>query len=436
MRIYLNPGHDIKYDPGACGNGLQEAQVALSVGELVKKYLEAIGYEVRMLQSDNLYYDTNYSDRPTAVVADANNWDADLFVSIHCNAASNPAALGTECLFYPGSTKSMLLSQMVQLQLIASLDTVDRGIKERANLVVLKRTDMPATLVEIGFISNPDDAAILRDRQDDIARAIARGITDYVLGRSTADQIPTNDEPATEEQPTPTPTEDPRTQDLISPDPTRVDETPAPSSHKVMDNDELAKWIATTLIETGVEGGYDAVSCSTAGDYPSIGCSQWEGDRADDLLERIPGGSKFADTPYSVLDRQGLLGELSELLDSPEGQKAQLEKLAEDCRWYVDTLQQIPGFDDTRCMIYAGAWCPTSTSCVKTFISNRAHRFDIHSLKALNDIFDDEYAYAVGCGEYAAGYSNRAHNTYQYVASIDLTTDYGIPEYGKGIYGR
>ena len=61
---------------------------------------------------------------------------------------------------------------------------------------------------------------------------------------------------------------------------------------------EIAHEIAKGLIETGIEGGFDAISCSTGGDYPSIGCSQWEGDRADDLLDKIPGGEKFVDRPY------------------------------------------------------------------------------------------------------------------------------------------
>ena len=63
--------------------------------------------------------------------------------------------------------------------LIDSIDTVDRGVKYMPELLVLKCTDMPAVLVEMAFIDNDDDAALLTDKQDDIARAIARGVTDY-----------------------------------------------------------------------------------------------------------------------------------------------------------------------------------------------------------------------------------------------------------------
>ena len=97
MRVYINPGHDIDYDSGAVNpdSGLRECDVALKIGKVVKGYLEAAGCECRLLQSDNLCYDSSYEDRPVAVCADANNWPADVFVSIHCNAA-NGCARGTE----------------------------------------------------------------------------------------------------------------------------------------------------------------------------------------------------------------------------------------------------------------------------------------------------------------------------------------------------
>lgn len=180
MKVYINPGHDTKYDSGACGYGLREADVAANVGELVKNYLVAAGCEVMLRQSDNLCYDSSYSDRPIAVVPEANNWDADIFVSIHCNAF-NGEARGTECEVYSKTSAkdAVKLAGCIQSQLVDMLKTVDRGVKERPNLIVLKQTDMPATLVEIAFIDNEKDANKLKYCRDDIARAIARGITDY-----------------------------------------------------------------------------------------------------------------------------------------------------------------------------------------------------------------------------------------------------------------
>lgn len=109
----------------------------------------------------------------------ANQWPADIFVSIHCNSAGNTSAQGTETLVHNMGGRAERLADCIQRQIVDSLDTVDRGLKERPELTVLRATDMPAVLVELAFISNEEDEALLRDRQDDFARAIARGVTDY-----------------------------------------------------------------------------------------------------------------------------------------------------------------------------------------------------------------------------------------------------------------
>lgn len=181
MRIFINPGHCIGVDPGAISPalGITEAEVVRDVGEMVKNYLENVGYEVILMQSNNLAGE----DGPYkySVCAKSNCTDCEVFVSLHCNAAGNPNAQGTECFYYPGSRNGKLLSKCIQNQLVGELDTYDRGIKE-ANFIVLKNTNAVATLVEIAFISNPEEALMLADpsRQDDIASAIARGITDFL----------------------------------------------------------------------------------------------------------------------------------------------------------------------------------------------------------------------------------------------------------------
>ncbi len=205
-----------------------------------------------------------------------------------------------------------------------------------------------------------------------------------------------------------------------------------------MTQSELAHEIALGLINTGIEGGYESVSCSTAGDYPSLGCSQWEGGRADDLLERIPGGDKFIDRPYSDIEAAGEVDELASLISSDAGQAAQLAQLESDCVSYVETLTTICDFDDSRCVIYAGMWCPTSAVVVARFIRRRRDRgYNIRSLGTIRDMFRDEYADAAeiptGC---YAGYENRANSTFDYVSSLDLTPAYGVPEYGNGEFGR
>lgn len=180
MRVFINPGHDIIYDSGACNaDGTREADVALTIGTRVKNYLEAAGCKVMLMQSDNLNWDSAYPDRQDeAVCPTANEWPADVFVSIHCNAA-NGVARGTEQEIYPGSEKSAQLGQFIQDQIINSLGTVDRGLKDRPGLCVLRNTDMPAVLVETAFIDNDEDCALLKEHADEFAAAIARGVTDY-----------------------------------------------------------------------------------------------------------------------------------------------------------------------------------------------------------------------------------------------------------------
>ena len=169
IRVFINPGHAPggNPDPGACGNGLRECDIALAVGGLVVKYLEAVGIGTRLLQSDSL----------GEISSTANAWGADLFISIHCNSAASDAATGTETFCFPGSQKGNWLATCIQKQIVDSVCTVDRGVKE-ASFHVLRNTDCPAVLVELAFINNPKDAAILRDKQDELARAIARGVTD------------------------------------------------------------------------------------------------------------------------------------------------------------------------------------------------------------------------------------------------------------------
>ena len=177
MRVFLNPGHDTTYDSGAVNprTGLRECDVAAEVGALVQGYLEQAGCEVAALQSDNLNGESPWLP---CVVQSANAWPADIFVSLHCNAA-NGQARGTETLVFMAGGESEQLARCIQQQMVDAVDTVDRGVKEREGLCVLRRTDMPAVLVEMAFIDNDEDARLLTEQTDEIARAIARGVTDY-----------------------------------------------------------------------------------------------------------------------------------------------------------------------------------------------------------------------------------------------------------------
>ena len=186
-----------------------------------------------------------------------------------------------------------------------------------------------------------------------------------------------------------------------------------------MTRKELGQQIALGIIETGVEGGYDAVSCSTAGDYPSMGVSQWEGindGRGDTLLSYIDGGDYFADRTYSDIEEAGELDALSELLNSEQGQIAQQMILSQDCAdMYVDRLLDVWGFTNPACIIYAGIWCPTSHEVVGRFLERRRDRgVDINDLDELYITFKNEYAIAADCEECAEGYENVKRNNFDF----------------------
>lgn len=168
MRIFINPGHCPGADPGACGNGLSEADVVLKIGKRVENYLNSAGIETKVFQFDGL----------EEISYQANEWGADLFVSIHCNAA-NGVAKGTETFCCRGVGTGRDLASAVHGKITSLIpELVDRGVKE-AGYYVLVHTDMPAILVETAFIDNPSDAQLLVNREDDFAKAIAQGLCEY-----------------------------------------------------------------------------------------------------------------------------------------------------------------------------------------------------------------------------------------------------------------
>ena len=169
MKVFVNPGHDPYVDSGAVNidYDVREADVTKQAGALLERGLKRAGHEVMLLQSDDL----------DAVVAAANDWPADIFVSLHCNASPGRNARGTETLYY--SEQGRLLGEAVQKKILSKVPTIDRGCKERQGLYVLRRTVMTAILVELAFIDNNDDLELLENDMPAFAGAIAAGIDEY-----------------------------------------------------------------------------------------------------------------------------------------------------------------------------------------------------------------------------------------------------------------
>ena len=168
MKVFINPS-----TLNIADNGLQAKDVTLSIGQKVAANLNAAGITTELQQLDSV----------EAIYTASNNVGADLFVAIHCNSAT-PSASGTETFFCQGSANGEKLAQAVQSRIVSTLGTVDRGIKDdtqsaSGSLGVLRKTACPAVLIETAFISNANDAQLLRDKQEDFAKAIAAGIGDY-----------------------------------------------------------------------------------------------------------------------------------------------------------------------------------------------------------------------------------------------------------------
>lgn len=169
-KIFIDAGHGGS-DPGALGNGLKEKDIVLSIAQKLTGLFNAKGIQV----SHSRYTDTSVGLAERAEMA--NNWGADLFISIHANALDGSgSAYGTECYTYPNSTaENKRLSADIASSISSKLGTYNRGHRE-ADFAVLRLTQMPSVLIETAFIDNSGDADKLKNRQSDFAQAIFEAI--------------------------------------------------------------------------------------------------------------------------------------------------------------------------------------------------------------------------------------------------------------------
>ena len=188
MKVVIDPGHAGRnVDPGAVNSatGLQEADIALIVSRRVESLLLAAGYEVKLTRTD---WEQSETDDVSVRTSLSNDWGAELFISIHCNSAVSPNAVGYEVWTSPGDTAGDALATCIYEQIAAEFpdragrpDYSDGDPDKESRFYVLVHTDAPACLVEMAFISNDEEEALLSDVAwlERYARAIARGVTDY-----------------------------------------------------------------------------------------------------------------------------------------------------------------------------------------------------------------------------------------------------------------
>lgn len=183
IRIYIDQGHNPAnyHNSGAIGNGLFEQDLTFTVGRLLAGLLLLDGrFDVRLSRPvSNTVLGSDNEGSLEARVAGAKEFEADYFISLHANAHTDANANGCEVLVAELSGDSGDFGSCVLAGIIESTDLKNRGVKESPNLYVLKNATMPAILVEMGFITNVSDSALMDDSPELFAQGIYNGILEY-----------------------------------------------------------------------------------------------------------------------------------------------------------------------------------------------------------------------------------------------------------------
>lgn len=176
--VYIDAGHGGS-DPGATREGIYEKDINLAVAVEVERNIVLLGHRVEQTRT------TDTSVTLLERVRRINEKSPNLLVSIHCNASTNPSAKGIETWYKDISLRSMRLAKSIQIEAIATTEAVDRLVKNAGNnIYVLSKANMVAVLIEMGFISNPEERSLLvqPEYQNRLARAISLGIDKYLRG--------------------------------------------------------------------------------------------------------------------------------------------------------------------------------------------------------------------------------------------------------------
>ena len=173
--IMLDAGHGGR-DPGAVYNGRQEKDDTLRLTLAIGEILQNNGIDVEYTRTTDVY------ESPYQIAMEANEAGVDFFVSIHRNSfPQDNVVFGVESLVYNKEGIKYEMAQNINAQL-ETVGFVNLGVQARPNLVFLRRTRMPAVLVEVGFINSDTDNQLFDANFYDIAQAIADGILETLDG--------------------------------------------------------------------------------------------------------------------------------------------------------------------------------------------------------------------------------------------------------------
>lgn len=182
-KIVIDAGHGGTTDPGAVHEGRQEKDDNLRLALAVGKILEENGVDVVYTRTEDIY------QRPIEKAQIANASGADFFVSLHRNSSPRPNQYsGVETLVFSDTGEKAKMARAIN-QNLEQVGFQNLGVNERQGLIVLRRTKMPALLVETGFINTDADNQLFDEKFDEIAQAIADGILSVVGSSDTGEKL-------------------------------------------------------------------------------------------------------------------------------------------------------------------------------------------------------------------------------------------------------
>ncbi len=176
--IVIDPGHGGDDPGGQAFSDIREKTVVLEISKHIAEVLREDGMDVIMTREGD--YTVDIYDRPEI----ANRANADVFVSVHCNADSRGITEGTETYYYPNGAASEELARVLHAQLVNTLQRPDRGVRY-GNFAVLREAKMPAVLLELLYLTSPQEERLLRNPQVQrmIAEAVRDGLVEFLSTR-------------------------------------------------------------------------------------------------------------------------------------------------------------------------------------------------------------------------------------------------------------
>lgn len=182
IKIFIDQGHNPQNpNAGAEAGGVREQDITYTVGIMLAELLNANpNFEAitsRTYPEEQL--GTTTTESLTQRVRMANEWGADYFISIHCNASTILSASGSEAYVYRLGSEAAALGEYLLLGLNEATGLPNRGVMVNSGLFVLRRTYMPAVLMELGFITNDTDRYLLTQDPQAFARGLYIGLLSY-----------------------------------------------------------------------------------------------------------------------------------------------------------------------------------------------------------------------------------------------------------------